>query len=81
MQIGIRYCAMCGYTAQAISLSDRLLSTYLRKISGLTLTPDSGGCFEVTADGDLLHSKLATDDFPDEQAVVDAVGARLPAKR
>jgi selenoprotein W-related protein len=39
--------------------------------------PAGGGCFELTLDGDLVYSKLATGAFPDEQAMVDAVGARL----
>jgi selenoprotein W-related protein len=36
-----------------------------------------GGCFEVTVDGDLIYSKLKTGQFPDEQAVMDQVAAKL----
>jgi selenoprotein W-related protein len=39
--------------------------------------PSGGGCFELTADGELLYSKLNTGQFPDEQAVVKSVGDRL----
>jgi selenoprotein W-related protein len=39
--------------------------------------PAGGGCFELTADGDLLYSKLQTGKFPDEQAMVDLVAKRL----
>jgi selenoprotein W-related protein len=42
------------------------------------LVPSSGGCFELTVNGDLLYSKLATGKFPDEKWALDAVGARLP---
>jgi selenoprotein W-related protein len=46
-------------------------------IKELRLIPAKGGCFELTADGDLLYSKLATGKFPDEAAMVDAVGKRM----
>jgi selenoprotein W-related protein len=44
------------------------------------LIPSGGGCFEVSINGDLIYSKLKTGQFPDEQAMVDAVGARLKKK-
>ena len=43
----------------------------------MKLIPAGGGCFELTVDGDLLYSKLKTREFPDEQAMLDAVGKRL----
>ena len=42
--------------------------------------PAGGGAFELTADGELLYSKLKTGEFPDEKWVLDKIGARL-AKR
>ena len=47
------------------------------QIKCLRLIPDKGGCFEVKAGGDLLHSKLATGVFPNEDSLVDAIGAKL----
>jgi len=43
----------------------------------LKLIPSGGGCFELTVNGDLLYSKLATGKFPDEQQLIEAVGPRL----
>ena len=54
-----------------------MLTTYKQKIRDLKLIPAGGGCFELTVNGDLLYSKLQTGKFPDEQALLDAVGARL----
>jgi selenoprotein W-related protein len=59
-------------------LTSKLLSTYKQRIEGLKLVPSSGGCFELTVNGDLVYSKLETGEFPDEQWVIDTVGARLP---
>jgi selenoprotein W-related protein len=46
-------------------------------VKGLTLVPASGGCFELTVNGELLYSKLGTGQFPDEQALLQTVRERL----
>jgi selenoprotein W-related protein len=40
------------------------------RIGSLTLVPSSGGAFEVSANGQTLHSKLESGDWPDFDAVV-----------
>jgi selenoprotein W-related protein len=57
-----------------------LLTAYKQQIRELKLIPASGGCFELTVNGDLVYSKLKTGTFPDEQAMIDVVGARLRKK-
>jgi len=46
----------------------------------MELQPSSGGCFELTIDGDLVYSKLADEEFPDETLMVMEVEAALEAK-
>jgi selenoprotein W-related protein len=58
-------------------LTSKLLNTYKQKISDLKLIPAGGGCFEISLNGDLIYSKLKTGKFPDEQWVLDTVGAHL----
>jgi selenoprotein W-related protein len=58
-------------------LTSKLLTAYKQKISDLKLIPAGGGAFELSVNGDLIYSKLNTGKFPDEQWVLDAVGARL----
>jgi selenoprotein W-related protein len=58
-------------------LTTKLLTTYKQQIKDLKLIPAGGGCFELTVDGDLVYSKLKTGQFPDEKAMVDAVGKRV----
>ena len=41
-------------------MTSKILNTFKQRIKGLTLVPGSGGCFEVTVDGDLVYSKLKT---------------------
>jgi selenoprotein W-related protein len=61
-------------------LTSKLLSTYKQRIRELKLLPSGGGCFELTADGELIYSKLKTGKFPDEKWVLDTVGERLPKR-
>jgi selenoprotein W-related protein len=53
------------------------LTQYKQRIEGMELQPSSGGCFELTVDGELAYSKLDTGQFPDEDEMVATVGARL----
>jgi len=43
----------------------------------LKLIPSSGGCFELSVNGDLIYSKMKTGKFPEEPWAIEAVGARL----
>jgi selenoprotein W-related protein len=61
-------------------LTAKLLSTFKQQIKEFKLIPASGGCFELSANGELLYSKLAVGKFPDEKAILDMVGTRLLKK-
>jgi selenoprotein W-related protein len=60
-------------------LTGKLLETFRRKITSMTLIPATGGCFELSLDGELAYSKLATGEFPNEKAMLDLVAKRLSA--
>jgi selenoprotein W-related protein len=57
-------------------LAAKLLNEYKQRIRELTLVPASGGCFELTVNGDLIYSKLQTGQFPDEKTMLAEVGKR-----
>lgn len=60
-------------------MADTLLHDYKNKISALTFIPSSGGVFEVTANGSVVHSKRETNQFPDEGTVIKRVGELIGA--
>jgi selenoprotein W-related protein len=60
-------------------LAAKLLPRFKTAISKLVMVPDSGGCFEVSAGGKPIYSKLETGRFPDEDAVLKAIGKVLDA--
>ena len=43
-----------------MSLADELLKEFEHLIEGITLVPSDGGRFEVSVNGKLVYSKLAT---------------------
>jgi selenoprotein W-related protein len=57
-------------------LTSKLLNRFKQQIRELKLIPASGGCFELTVNGELLYSKLQTGKFPDEDWAVKEVEAR-----
>lgn len=40
------------------------------------LIPSGGGVFEVAVDGESIHSKRATGEFPESDDVIDALRSR-----
>jgi len=58
-------------------LASKVLTEYKTKLESMELQPSSGGCFELTVDGELVYSKLDTGQFPDEEAMVGEIGKRL----
>jgi selenoprotein W-related protein len=61
-------------------LTSRVLSEFKQKVSEMKLVPVGGGAFELSANGELLYSKLKTGEFPDEQSIIDLLEKKL-AKR
>jgi selenoprotein W-related protein len=51
-------------------LAVKLLETYERQIRSLELVPSEGGRFEVTVNGELLHSKLASGTHVDPERLM-----------
>ena len=54
-----------------------MLSQFKQKISSLTLVPAGGGCFELKLNDELVYSKLATGEFPDERKMLDLAKKKL----
>ncbi len=58
-------------------MAARLLEEFKPDIQSLTLVPGTGGVFEVSVDGGTIYSKLQTGKFPDPDAIVKDVRAKL----
>lgn len=58
-------------------MASQVLTEYKQQIQSLKLIPSGGGCFEVSLDGDVVHSKLKMGEFPDEGRMLGVIGKRL----
>lgn len=58
-------------------MTSKILSTFKQQVKDLKLIPGKGGCFELTADGDLVYSKLKTQEFPDEQSIINLLERKM----
>jgi len=57
-------------------LAEKILALKQR-IGSLKLVPSGGGAFEVSVNGKKIYSKLQTGEFPDFDAMLKAVKAKL----
>ncbi|MGH2472659.1 MAG: Rdx family protein [Candidatus Limnocylindria bacterium] len=76
-KVKITYCAECGYETQTLDLAKALMLEFGARLSCIELIPWDGGTFEVSVDGDLVHSMNRDGGFPKHAAITDAVRARL----
>jgi selenoprotein W-related protein len=78
-KVKITYCAECGYEPQTLELAKALMLEFGARLSCIELIPWEGGTFDVSIDGEILHSMTRDGGFPKEAAIADAVRARLSA--
>jgi len=77
VKVKITYCADCGYEPQTLDLAKALMFEFAHDLSSIELIPWESGTFDVSVDGDLIHSMRREGGFPEADAVKRAVRARL----
>ena len=78
-KVKITYCAECGYEPQTLDLAKKLMLEFGARLSSIELIPWEGGTFDVSVDGDLVHSMKRDGGFPRHDRIADAVRVRLSA--
>jgi selenoprotein W-related protein len=78
-KVKITYCAECGYEPQTLDLAKALMLEFGARLSCIELIPWDGGTFDVSIDGELIHSMTRDGGFGDNANIKDAVRARLSA--
>ncbi len=64
-RIDIRYCRQCGWLLRATWMAQELLTTFEQEIKEVSLSPGTGGVFEVRVDSELVWSRKDKGRFPD----------------
>jgi selenoprotein W-related protein len=77
VKVKITYCAECGYEPQALDLTKALMFEFGTKLASIEIIPWESGTFDVSVDGQLIHSMRREGGFPDLASVKSAVRSRL----
>ena len=64
-RIQITYCVQCRWLLRAAWMAQELLSTFDGDLEALTLSPGTGGVFDVHLDDALLWSRKEQGRFPE----------------
>lgn len=77
VKVSITYCSECGYESQTLDLAGALMREFRHELSSIEIIPWDEGSFDVSVQGDLVHSMYREGGFPDDATVIQAVRARL----
>ena len=76
-EVGIRYCTQCRWLLRAAWMAQELLTTFEQELAGVTLSPDTGGVFEVTVNGRLVWSRKESGRFPEMKELKQMIRDRI----
>jgi selenoprotein W-related protein len=79
VKVKITYCADCGYEPQTLALAGALMTQFQHELSSIELIPWYDGSFDVSVNGQLVHSMYRDGGFPEPAVVIDAVREQLKA--
>ncbi len=77
VKVRIVYCASCGYEPYTLDLAKTLMQTFLYDIGSIEIIPWQDGAFDVTVNGELVHSMYRDGGFPEHQTVIEDVRRHL----
>jgi len=77
VKVKITYCAECGYEPQTLDLAKALMYEFGHDISTIEIIPWESGTFDVSVNGELIHSMKREGGFPEHDAVKKVVRAKL----
>lgn len=79
VKVTISYCSECGYEPYTVALTNELMIKFRDELSAIEIIPWHDGSFEVSVDGELVHSMYREGGFPEHETIVQAVKDRQKA--
>ncbi len=73
VKVSIAYCSECGYEPQTLALAEALMKTFRHDLAEIEIIPWYEGTFDVTVDGELVHSMEREGGFGDHAKIIAAV--------
>ncbi|HQU15618.1 MAG: selenoprotein W-related protein [Chromatiales bacterium 21-64-14] len=80
-RLEIEYCTQCRFVLRAAWMAQELLMTFDTELGEVSLIPGTGGAFEIRLDGEILHSRRATHEFPESKQLKQMVRDRIAPGR
>lgn len=75
--VTIEYCTQCRWLLRAAYFSQELLTTFEAELGGVTLSPGTGGIFEVRVGEEVLWSRKDEGRFPETKELKQKVRDRI----
>lgn len=79
--LSITYCTQCNWLLRSAWMAQEVLSTFSIEMGGVTLTPGTGGIFEIRLDGELIWERKRDGGFPDVKHLKQMVRNRIDPDR
>ena len=73
VKVTITYCSECGYEPQTLELAGALMREFRHELSEIELIPWYEGSFDVSVNGELVHSMYREGGFGDPAKIAEAV--------
>ena len=73
VKVTITYCAECGYEPQTLDLAGALMREFQHNLASIEIIPWYEGSFDVSVQGDLVHSMYRDGGFPEHMTIIEAV--------
>jgi len=80
-RVEIEYCRQCRWLLRAAWTAQELLTTFETELGGVTLTPGTGGVFEVRMDGGTVWSRTGEGRFPEMKELKQLIRDRAAPER
>ena len=77
VKVKITYCAECGYEPHALDLTKALMYEFGTQLAAIEIIPWESGTFDVSINGELIHSMKREGGFPEHATVKSAVRAKI----
>ena len=75
--VGLRLGVGVDAALMTLALAEVLMNTFAHDLSSIELVPWFEGSFEVSVNGNLVHSMYRDGGFPEHETIIDAVRVHL----
>jgi selenoprotein W-related protein len=73
VKVTITYCSECGYEPQTLELAGALMREFRHELAAIELIPWYEGSYDVSVNGELVHSMYREGGFAEPALVATAV--------